>query len=148
MKVEFRLLNCFLLVLPLLVWNMLLAPRITDSRITSDAHSPAWLLIAENVSRIAVFTLPLLFPLRINDPLSKAGLATFLLGALVYFVSWLPLLFAPGSAWGSSVPSLLAPRLTPLLPLFGIALIGRSWPYGAMLGVFVLLHTWHGLQNL
>ncbi len=148
MKVEFRLLNCFLLVLPLLVWNMLLAPRITDSRITSDAHSPAWLLIAENVSRMAVFALPLLFPLRMKDLPGRAGLLAFLLGSLIYFASWLPLLLAPGSVWSNSAAGLLAPRLTPLLALLGIALIGHAWPYGVLVGVFVLLHTWHGLQNL
>jgi hypothetical protein len=63
MKMEFSLLNCFWLMLPLLAWNIILGPRITDPRVTSDAHSPQWLRIAENIARILVFALPLLLPL-------------------------------------------------------------------------------------
>jgi hypothetical protein len=140
--------NCFWLIVPLLVWNLVYGPKITDPRITSDAHSPAWLLILENAARIAVFLLPLLVPLQFKDSLSKAGWAVYILGTLVYFASWLPLLFAPGSTWSNSSPGLLAPRLTPFLCFLGIALIGHSWPYGLVGAVFTLLHTWHGIQNL
>ncbi len=148
MKIEFRLLNCFLLMLPLLIWNVVLSPRIMDSRITSDAHSPAWLLIAENITRTVIFVLPLLFPLQLKDFSSRAGLITYIVGTLIYFASWLPLLFAPGSAWSNSILGLLAPRLTPFLPFLGIAMIERSLPYGILAAVFVFLHTWHGIQNL
>ncbi len=148
--VQFKLawLSCLWLLLPLLAWNLVLSPKITDPRITSDAHSPAWLLIGENITRLVVFMLPLLIPLQIREPLSKVGLAIYLIGTLVYFASWLPLLFAPASVWSNSILGLLAPRLTPFLPFLGIALIGRSWPYGALAAIFVLLHTWHGIQNL
>mgnify|MGYP003429393422 FL=1 len=148
--VQFKLtwLNCFWLILPLLAWNLVYGPKITDPRITSDANSPAWLLIAENITRIGVFILPLLMPLQLKEPLNKAGLAIYIIGVLGYFGSWLPLLFAPGSAWSNSVPGLLAPRLTPFLCFLGIALIGGSWPYGVLAAVFIAFHTWHGIQNL
>jgi hypothetical protein len=45
MKLELQWLNGFWLILPLLGWNLILGPRITDPRVTSDAHSPKWLLI-------------------------------------------------------------------------------------------------------
>ena len=141
-------LNCLWLMLPLLAWNLVLSPKITDPRITSDSHSPAWLLITENITRIVVFMLPLLMSLQIREPLSKVGLALYMIGVLIYFASWLPLLFAPASTWSNNTLGLLAPRLTPFLPFLGIALIGRSWPYGVFGAVFVLLHTWHGIQNL
>jgi hypothetical protein len=50
--VQFKLtwLNCFWLILPLLAWNLVYGPKLTDPRITSDANSPAWLLIAENIN--------------------------------------------------------------------------------------------------
>ncbi len=145
-------LNCFWLILPLLAWNLVYGPKLTDPRITSDANSPAWLLMAENITRIGVFILPLLMPLPRGadwqSALPKAGLAIYLIGVLVYFGSWLPLLFAPGSAWSNSVPGLLAPRLTPFLCFLGIALIGDSWTYGVLAAVFIAFHTWHGIQNL
>jgi hypothetical protein len=148
MKLELRLLNCIWLILPLLAWNLVLGPRITQAAITSDAHSPKWLLAAENVVRILVFALPLLIPLQIKDVWSKAGLAVYIAGTLVYFASWLPLILAPHSAWSVSPAGLLAPRLTPFLSFLGIALIGQAWPYGLISAVFIFFHTWHGIQNL
>ncbi len=141
-------LNCLWLMLPLLAWNLVYGPRIRDPRITSDVHSPAWFLIAENITRIIVFALPLLFPLQFRESLSRAGLVIYIFGTLIYFVSWLPLLFVPASAWSSSALGLLAPRLTPFLCFLGIALIGHSWLYGILAAAFIFLHTWHGIQNL
>jgi hypothetical protein len=152
MKMEFSLQNCFWLILPLLAWNIILGPRITDPRITWDARSPQWLLVAENIARFLVFVLPLLIPLPRGQvwqsALSKAGLAVYIFGTLIYFSSWLPLLLAPASFWSNSTAGLLAPRLTPYLSFLGIALLGGTWLYGVLAAVFISLHTWHGIQNL
>jgi hypothetical protein len=148
MKLEFRLLNCLWLILPLLAWNLLLGPCIKQEAVTSDAHSQKWLLVTENVVRILVFALPLLLPLQMKNVYSKVGLLVYILGTLVYFASWLPLLPAPNSAWSNSHIGLLAPRLTPFLSFLGIALVGNSWPYGLISAVFIFLHTFHGIQNL
>jgi hypothetical protein len=148
MKLELRLLNGFLLILPLLAWNLALGSRLTQEAITSDAHSLKWLLVAENIARVLVFALPLLLPIQLKDPRNKAGLAVYCLGTLIYFSSWLPLLLAPDSAWSQSAAGLLAPRLTPFLPFLGIALVCNSWLYGVISGVFIFFHTWHGIQNL
>jgi len=148
MKIDIRLINCLWLILPILVWNIILGPRITDERITSDSFSPKWLLIAENSIRIFVFMLPLLMPLQLKDITSKTGLWIYILGTLIYFASWLPFLFAPHSAWCNSPAGLLAPRLTPFLAFLGIAIIGHSWPYGVIAALLIFFHTWHGVQNL
>ena len=95
MKVELRLLNGFLLILPLLAWNLALGSRLTQEAITSDAHSPKWLLVAENIARVLVFAFPLLLPIQLKDAWGKAGLAVYCLGTLIYFGSWLPLLLSP-----------------------------------------------------
>ena len=89
-----------------------------------------------------------LLPLGWNGTLGKIGLAVYLVGTLVYFASWLPHLRMPVSNWSASAAGLLAPRLTPLIPLLGVALIARFWPYGMLAALFVFLHTWHGIQNL
>jgi len=148
MKIEIHLLNCLWLILPLLAWNFLLGPRITQEAITSDAHSPKWLLIAENITRILVFSLPLLLPLNMKDAWSKAGVIVYILGTLVYFASWLPLMLASASAWSNSPLGLLAPRLTPFLSFLGISLVGHFWLYGVIAMEFVFFHTWHGMNNL
>jgi len=140
--------NCFLLMIPLLVWNLVLSPRITNLRVTSDANSPGWLLAAENVTRILVFALPLLLPLQVKDAWGKAGLIIYIFGTLVYFASWLPLMMSPGSIWSNSGIGLLAPRLIPFLSFLGIAIISGSWLYGLISAVFIILHTLHGIHNL
>jgi hypothetical protein len=151
-KLELSLANCFWLILPLLAWNIILGPRVRDTRITSDAHSPKWLLAAENFMRILVFALPLVMALPRGadwrSVLPQAGLVIYLLGTLIYFATWLPLLSAPDSAWSNSRPGLLAARLTPFLSFLGIALLGAAWPYGVIAAIFIFLHTWHGIQNL
>jgi hypothetical protein len=116
-------------------------------RSCSSYHSH-WLLIAENLTRILVSALALLIPLEMKDCWSKAWLAVYIVGRPVYFASWLPLLFAPGSAWTNSHPGLLAPRLTPYLSFLGIALIGGSRWYELVSAVFIIFHTRHGIQNL
>ena len=148
MPLNLTWLNGFWLILPLLAWNLVLGPHITQEAITSDAHSPKWLLIAENIVRILVFALPLLLPLQLKDGWNKTGLVIYIPGTLIYFASWLPLMLAPASAWSNSPAGLLAPRLAPFLSFLGIALIGGSWPYGVLSTAFIFLHTWHGIQNL
>jgi hypothetical protein len=148
MKIELTFANCFWLIVPLLIWNIAFGSKITQEAITSDAHSPTWLLGAENVFRIATFFLPLLVQMRVDDNLGKVGLAIYIIGTLIYFASWIPLMTAPQSAWSQSVPGLFAPRLTPWIALFGVALVARSWQYGAIATVFIFFHTWHGIQNL
>ena len=55
MKVELRWLNCLWLMVPLLAWNIILAPKITLVKVISDANSPIWLLAAEPHTLIATF---------------------------------------------------------------------------------------------
>jgi hypothetical protein len=148
MKFDLTWLNCFWLILPLLAWNIIFGAKITQEQITSDAHSPAWLLGAENIFRLATFILPLLLRMKVDTSFGKIGLAIYIIGTLVYFASWLPLMFAPQSSWSQSIPGLFAPRLTPLIALVGIALIASSWPYGLLATIFIFFHTWHGMQNL
>ena len=117
-------------------------------KVISDANSPAWLLAAENITRIIVFAFPLVLPLRIQDTVSKTGLVIFVIGTIIYFVTWIPLIWMPDSIWSQNNMGLLAPRLTPLLPFLGIAMIGHSVPYAGFSILFIILHIWHGIQNL
>jgi hypothetical protein len=147
-KIKIQWLNCMWLLVPLLMWNIILAPKIELAAILSDAHSPAWLLMAENIIRVIVFAFPLLLPLRVKNGMIKTGLVIYLAGTLIYFASWIPIVWAPDSVWSQSTIGLLAPRLTPLLSFLGIALVGQSIPYAVMSVIFIALHTLHGIQNL
>ena len=140
--------NCFWLVIPLLAWNIALAPNLTLEEVISDAHSPAWLLAAENLTRIVVFAFPLLLAFQVKDRLGKTGLAIYLAGLLIYFASWIPLVWTSQSGWSQSAVILLLPRVSPLLAFVGIAMIGHSLFYVFASVLFIILHTIHGIQNL
>ena len=119
MKIQLTWLNCFLLILPLLAWNLALGGRIADPRVTSDANSPKWLLAAENITRIVVFSFPLLLPLQGKGHLEH-GWAGRLRdrNARLLCPPWLPLLLAPGSAWSSNAGRSAGPTNHNSVPVF------------------------------
>jgi hypothetical protein len=147
-------LNWGLLLIPAIVWNVALAGRLPPF-FASEAwlNIPRPLALIESSSRLAVFSLPFLMPLKLERS-SKTGLLTYAAGMLVYFASWLPLILAPSSAWSSSALGLAAPAYTPSLWLLGIALAGRQlfwgsfyrwWMYALLSIAFLAAHTSHAL---
>ena len=110
-----QLLNCFWLLLPIFLWNAVFAARLPQQGFKSDAGVPQVVLAAETVLRVAVFVWPLLLPLGWQDRRSRAGLALYGLGLVVYFASWMPLIYRPEAAWSTSAAGLLAPAYTPLI---------------------------------
>jgi hypothetical protein len=137
-------LNCLLLLLPLLAWNLLFAGKVSPAY-SSDDSTPRLLVWLEHALRAVVFVWPLFFALRIGEPLDRVGLALYAVGVVVYCASWLPQIFAPGSRWSRSLPGFLAPAYTPALWLVGLALLGRSWPYLAAALLFTSVHVLHNV---
>lgn len=138
-------LNCIWLLLPIIVWNAVFTSRLSQEGFKSDAGVPKPVLLTETVLRIAVFVWPLFLPLRWREPPSLAGWLLFAAGTLIYFASWLPLIYRPEAAWSKSAAGLLAPAYTPLLWLVGIAVIGGSWPYALLSLLFVAVHVYHNI---
>ena len=113
-----------------------------SGRTLACRSSPCW---PKQALRVAVFLWPLLLPLRWRDQQSRAGLAVYALGLLIYCAAWLPLIYLPEAAWSQSAAGLLAPAYTPLIWLAGIALIGGSWPYALLSLLFVGVHVYHNI---
>ncbi len=115
---------------------------------------PAFLTYGEKISRIAVFTLTLLMPLSIKTDLQRKGLFFYLSGTILYFASWLILIYFPDSGWSNSMLGFMAPAYTPLLWLTGIGLIGNAFyfnlPYRRLLFIFtsLLFLTFHNFHTL
>lgn len=118
--------NCFLLTLPVMAWDLLFTDKLPSAYQpeTFQSDIPVFLTHAENISRICVFVLTVCMPLRFKTPLQKKGLVVYITGLLLYFASWLALMYFPGSSWSSSAAGFMAPAYTPLCWLLGIALIG------------------------
>lgn len=136
-------LNCFWLLIPILAWNLVFSSKLAHPAFNHDETVPKLVLRVENVLRVGVMILPLLMPLRWDTPLSKLGINTYLIGLSIYFASWIPLMYAPNSAWSNNLAGFLTPAYTPLLWLVGIGLIAGWWPYLALSVVFVGVHIWH-----
>ncbi|CAG5000057.1 hypothetical protein DYBT9275_02375 [Dyadobacter sp. CECT 9275] len=115
---------------------------------------PVAITYGEHISRIILFGLMFLMPLRMATVRQKAGLAIYFLGMLLYFSSWLMLICLPDSPWSKSAPGFIAPAFTPLLWLTGIGLAGDRpffrFPYLQYIYILIMvlflvchnLHTW------
>jgi hypothetical protein len=152
------LLNCFWLLVPVLVFNLLFArhlpPAFQPERF--DRAIPRALARPENVLRTLVMLLPLLMRLRLASPNERLGGALYLFGVLVYFASWGVLILAPRCAWSASVLGFMAPAYTPAIWLVGIGLMGGTlvvsnarlgpWPYCAVSALFLVFHNLHAYR--
>jgi len=150
------LLNCLLLLLPVMAWNLIFASKLpwvySEEVFSKDITS--FITNGENIFRLIVFILPVLMPLRIEMQSQKFGLWLYIAGTAIYFVSWLAQIYFPQSAWSLSAWGFLAPAYTPLIWLVGIGLIGsafyfsspyRSWMYIITSVVFLGFHLSHAL---
>ena len=147
-------LSCFLLTIPIHVWNIFLTnklPKEFQSEIFKN-DIPVFLTYGENISRLVVLMLPLLMPLRILTNTQKRGLFLYIAGTILYFASWLAMIYFPHSDWSNSVFGFMAPAYTPLFWLTGIGLIGysfyfnlpyRRWYYILISIVFLIFHNLH-----
>jgi hypothetical protein len=146
--------NCFLLTIPILMWDYLFTDKLPKA--PNPEHYwkeiPSIIIQIENVSRLIMFVLISFMPLKIVTPTQRKGLVLYIFGTLLYFISWLILMYFPDSIWSKSVLGLLAPAYTPLFWLIGIGLIGNSyffnipfkrWMYFLVVITFLIFHNWH-----
>lgn len=154
MKLTSYLSNCFLLLVPIFLWNIFLVDSLPPkySPALFDKGIPSFVSISENVLRGVVFVLPVLMKFELISKRQKVGFALYVIGTLIYFSSWLMLILAPDSSWSESIYGFMAPAYTTLFWLFGIGLIGSksflklrsiSIVYLVSAVAFVIVHTTH-----
>ena len=150
------LLNCLLLLLPIMAWNLFFANKLPHaySEEVFSKNIPSFITNGENILRLMVFILPVLMPLRIETQSQKLGLWLYIIGTAIYFLSWLVQIYFPQSTWSLSAFGFLAPAYTPLVWLTGIGLIGstlyfsspyQSWMYIILSVIFISFHLSHAL---
>jgi len=139
--------NGFLLLLPILVWNVIFASQLTQKGFQNDHLVPAWLLYAEHGLRVIVFLFPLLLAFETKAPYFKLGIILYVVGTILYLLTWIPLIWFADSAWSQSPWVILGPFATPLIWCLGIAFIGNSLLYGIGSILFVAVHVAHGLLS-
>lgn len=148
------ILNCFLLLLPVMLWNILLTNKLPHEFQAAIFWKdiPVFISYGENLSRFLIFGLTFLMPLKIETNRQRKALILYVTGLLLYFSSWLLLINFPQSAWKSNLLGFMAPAYTPLFWLMGIGLIGNSfyfklpykkWYFLISSMVFLLFHNLH-----
>lgn len=147
--------NCFVLTIPVLAWNAVLAGRLPQAFQpgTFWEEIPPLIRYGEHVFRVLFFILIFMMPLD-RIVLNKAGRGWLLygIGLAAYFTCWLLLICRPESDWSHSLPGFTAPAWTPALWMPGITLIGRSFSFGvpfrrwivlSVCFLFLLFHNVH-----
>ena len=162
MKFKKYIFNCFLLILPILLWNITLAAYLPKA-FNPDVFwrdIPDWVVYCENTLRISIMVIPVIMFFSLKTSNQKIGLKIYFIGTLLYFLSWLALIIYPNSYWGQSMFGFMAPAYTPILWLIGIGLIGNksffriknlTFIYISLSILFVsfhLLHTYIVYQRL
>jgi hypothetical protein len=102
--------------------------------------------------RTIVFALPLSMPLKIGTLSQETGFVLYLIGTILYGLSWGMQIWYPCSPWCRSAWGFMAPAYTPLIWLVGIGLIGNPsflpvvyspWVYLALSAAFLAFHNSH-----
>jgi len=154
MKLKKYILNCFLLLVPILIWNIVLVSYLPEA-FSPDVFwndIPDWVSYSENTLRIAIMVIPVLMVFSLKTRIQKIGLKVYLVGTILYFLSWILLIIYPNSDWGQSVLGFMAPAYTPIIWLIGIGLIGNNsffkiknltFVYISLSFLFIVFHMLH-----
>jgi len=148
--------NGYMPLLPVFLWNILFIAKLPAAYQpnTFNADIPLSISVGENVFRVFIFFLPLLFHLNINTDSGTKGLKIYGLGLGLYFASWLMLMHAPNHAWSQSFVGFIAPAYTPIIWLIGLALMVDNyyfkwayakWHYILPALVFSAFHIAHSI---
>ena len=121
--------NGYIAILPIFVWNIFLISKLPPAFDLNSFNSdiPSVIVIGENIFRSIIFIFPLFFRLNMSSSLEKKGVVTYSFGVVLYFLSWLMLIYAPNSGWSNSVLGFTAPAYTPIIWLVGLSLLVDSY---------------------
>lgn len=147
------LLNCFILFIPVFLWDLLLYKKLPSLYQPQKwDRIPKALDIAENVFRFLTFFVPLNMKLEIRTQNQIAGLVLYCIGLAVYGFSWIIQIFHTRIAWSGHPALITAPAYTAVVWLLGIFLMGTHTfieiPHGhsmylSIILIFGALHTGH-----
>jgi hypothetical protein len=143
--------NSFILLIPVFIWNIIFTSKLpsvyTDKASKESIHS--FFEYGEHFFRIVIFIIPLFIKYNI---LNGYTICIYIAGTLIYFISWLILIYLPESKWSKSTGGLLAPAYTAIIWLMGIALVSEKyyisipyekWHYIIPAVLFTVFHTFN-----
>jgi len=126
MGIKYYLKNCFLLLIPVVIWNILFRPYCPEffHGDTYWRNIPWFIKWTENILMGVVLIMPMFMPLKVKKRSQKAGLVLYLIALAVYLVAWRPLVLFPDGTWSNTPAGFFTPVISLLFILIGIGLIG------------------------
>lgn len=146
--------NGFLLMVPVMIWDSLLATSLPPVYGNSAEWGAAYpgLATGESLSRWLVVLLPVLMPITLATRRQRIGFVVWTAGTAAYFTAWIAVIAWPDSAWSRSAIGYLAPAYLALPWLVGIGMMSdrlyvrspyRWWQYVVLSAVFTAFHVAH-----
>ena len=146
------------LTFPILLFSLSLMSRLPAALTPAlfNQGIPDMLLNGENIGRILIFGLPAFFSIGISTKTQKRGLALYLAGVALYYLSYAAEIFSPDSAWSTSMAGFVATAYTNLLWLIGLGLLGEKFYFPERLRyrpvfylapafIFLIFHITHAV---
>lgn len=148
--------NGFIPIVPILIWNIIFTSKlpVVYNPENFNSNIPLFLIVVENIFRSIIFILPLFFKNDISSNKGKRGLYIYVLGSVLYYISWIILIYAPNLLWSKSLLGFTAPAYTPIIWLIGISLMANSyyfkikfskWHYIIPCIMFSIFHITHSV---
>ncbi|MBI5848933.1 MAG: hypothetical protein HZB31_13495 [Nitrospirae bacterium] len=144
------------LTFPPLVFSLLLMNHLPAALTQAlfNKGIPNVLVNGENIGRLLVFALPMFFSIGISTKTQKRGLALYLAGVALYYLSYLALIVFPNSAWSTSMAGFVATAYTNLFWIIGLGLLGERFYFPERLRyrpvfylapafIFLIFHVTH-----
>lgn len=140
--------SCFLLLIPIFIWNLIFTSKLTEVGYMATSIKLKKLEWFENILRVFVFTLPVFMRFDISSTDFIKHINLYAIGVVIYFISWLMIIYFPNSYWSTSMIGLLAPAYTPIIWLIAIGLLGRFKIYNYLSLLFVVVHIFSSYIKL
>jgi hypothetical protein len=110
----------------------------------------------EIIGRILVFAMPAFFSVGLSTKTQKRGLALYLAGVALYYLSYGTQNFFPNSAWSTSMIGFAASAYTNVFWMMGLGLLGEKFYFPTRLRyrpilyiapaiIFVIFHVTHAV---
>jgi hypothetical protein len=121
-------LNCFLLLIPIFIWNIIFIDALPRSYSPEIFWKdiPKTISYSENILRIIVFIMPAIMIFSLKTRMQKIGFIIYLIGIILYFLSWIGMIAYPESSWSQSMIGFISLACTTIVWFVGIGLIGNK----------------------
>ena len=136
---ELTFINCFLLLIPILLWNLIFTPKLPEKYSVKD--SERWIEITENIFRFACFGYTVFMPIYYDHTYFTMGIIIYISGMIIYFTAWIVIIKLPNKTINKYKLLYLGPAITPIIWLTGISIIGKSIIFFSISTLFIFVHV-------